>query len=264
MQTVGDREGPRVFGFLEDLRTAEQRKRNSFFQQRAVDTMGELERGDDLLDRGVARVLVEFRFLDRRAERGCLHLDAVAVEPDVRWEERLREGDAIFLIGGPVVLRRELQPSIRNPRPRAFRARFEAYSGGHRFADFFQPRGGGVEGDGERSRMEVFLQARNRNRIDGNGDALRFWLPLIPAPGPRATVEGEEDNEDDCGGDEPMRSDASERSVHPGRATPGEISEQKGEVTFEHGQFGFCPEYVGAVRDLSAVCKNLAERVGFE
>ena len=263
VQTVSDRERARIVGLLEDLRTAEERKRDPFLQHRAIDLMGELQRGDDLLDRGIAWVLVEFRFLDRGAECRRLHLDAVAVESHVRWDKGLRQGDAIFLSGGPVVLRRELQSSIRYPRPSAFCARFEAHASAHRFADFFQLRGRGVEGDGERSRMEVLLRSRDGNRIDGDGDAVWFRLPLIPAPRPGATVEREEDNENDGGGDEPVRSDASERSVHPRRATPGEISEQKGEVAFEHGQFGFCPEYVRARRDLSAVCKNLAECAGF-
>jgi hypothetical protein len=56
-----------------------------------------------------------------------------------------------------------------------------------------------------------------------------------------------------------MRADRARNSFDPHGASPGKVSENEGEAAFEHGQSEFCPPYGRARRDLSAICKNLAE-----
>ena len=155
----------------ENVRTADHGKRNVFLELLAIDAVGEGHRRDDLVDRRIARILVELDFLDDVGEQGRRHFHFLALKQDALREKVLLERDAIFLPGRPIVLRLEGELRIGSPRPLAFRGRLEMDSARNFLADLFEPRDRAAETDGQRRRFEILLQLRDRNRIGDDRDA---------------------------------------------------------------------------------------------
>ena len=256
VQAVGDAEmRRRLIG--ENVRIADHGEGDVFFQRGAIDAMGELQRRHHLPNRGISRILIKLKALDRARERRGGQLHFVPLEQDAFRKKVLLESDAIFLIGRPIVLRLEGELRIGSPRPLAFRRRLEMDSARNFFADLFEPGDRAAETNGQRRRLEILLQLRDRNRIGDGRDAQRFRARLIPMPAPPSAAGEEREDEEQRRAERAMRSDRTAAPREPGRRRPGELAEQKCEEACEHKWIGYCGEYGARSEVLSTIYKKL-------
>ena len=84
------------------------RERDALFELTGVHGMAELNRGDQLLQVGIVRVLVELAFRDLGGERLAAEVEAVTLEQDPPGEEPfLAKRTVKAPVHRPVILRRE-------------------------------------------------------------------------------------------------------------------------------------------------------------
>ena len=172
------------------------RQRHSLFQLAGVHRMTELQRGDQLLEIGIARILVELALRDLREEWLAPEVEAVVFQQHSPAEESLsRERYREGLVNGPVVLRRELQILVAHPVPGAGHLRRKVDPGRDRLVHLLQGRRGLAELKGQRfdGRDPLLVVLGQAGRRDGERDVMRHRPAQVPGPAAGHTGQHQED-----------------------------------------------------------------------
>ena len=114
VQPVGDGEKRRGL-IRKNVRAADHRKRDVILESFVIDAMGERQGRDDLPGFRILRILIKLDFLNDAGERRRGHFNFFALEQDAFRKKTLFEGDVIFLVSRPIVLRLEGELRIGNP-----------------------------------------------------------------------------------------------------------------------------------------------------
>src|SRR5437016_13493357 len=86
-------------------------------QLAGFDCMCEVDRGRDLTQFWIRRVLIKLELRNRDGERRRLRFVRQPLHQNLRREKCLIEDDSIFLVGRPILRRMKNQFFVRAPRP---------------------------------------------------------------------------------------------------------------------------------------------------
>ena len=136
---VSHREVPAVGRQTQILRILRHRERHARFELLRIHGVAELHRRHELLQVGIARILIELALGDAGGKRLAPELEGVLRKLDLSGEQAL-VGQAYreCAIDGPIILRRELKFLVGRPEPRAGDGGRDLDAGRHRLLQLRQ------------------------------------------------------------------------------------------------------------------------------